>query len=128
MPEDNTISILDKFKLHGREFTSNCDGGMGLHCNLDSHLSKNQYLKLIDYAIKCGTFYFTFNIPNTQCDDCGHIEKIPIKECPICHSKNVTHWTRPVGYLRPTKCFDEYRYKESLMRFYANGKFEIEDD
>ena len=128
LPEDNTISILDKFKLHGREFTSNCDGGMGLHCNLDSHLSKNQYLKLIDYAIKCGTFYFTFNIPNTQCDDCGHIEKIPIKECPICHSKNVTHWTRPVGYLRPTKCFDEYRYKESLMRFYANGKFEIEDD
>ena len=128
LPEDNTISILDKFKLHGREFTSNCDGGMGLHCNLDSHLSKNQYLKLIDYAIKCGTFYFTFNIPNTQCDDCGHIEKIPIKECPICHSKNVTHWTRPVGYLRPTKCFDEYRYKESLMRFYANGKFEIEND
>ena len=128
LPEDNTISIPDKFKLHGREFTSNCDGGMGLHCNLDSHLSKNQYLKLIDYAIKCGTFYFTFNIPNTQCDDCGHIEKIPIKECPICHSKNVTHWTRPVGYLRPTKCFDEYRYKESLMRFYANGKFEIEDD
>ena len=128
LPEDNTISILDKFKLHGREFTSNCDGGMGLHCNLDSHLSKNQYLKLIDYAIKCGTFYFTFNIPNTQCDDCGHIEKIPIKECPICHSKNVTHWTRPVRYLRPTKCFDEYRYKESLMRFYANGKFEIEDD
>ena len=128
LPEDNTISILDKFKLHGREFTSNCDGGMGLHCNLDSHLSKNQYLKLLDYAIKCGTFYFTFNIPNTQCDDCGHIEKIPIKECPICHSKNVTHWTRPVGYLRPTKCFDEYRYKESLMRFYANGKFEIEDD
>ena len=42
--------------------------GSALHCNLEDHLSKEQYLKLIDFAIKNGTNYFTFNIPNSKCE------------------------------------------------------------
>lgn len=97
LADDTQISILDKFKMHGKEFTELCDGGMGLHVNLEEHLSKQQYLNLIDYAIKQGTFYFTFNVPNTECLDCGNIEKIPVKVCPKCGSKNVTQWTRIIG-------------------------------
>jgi ribonucleoside-triphosphate reductase len=112
-------SVLDKFKLHGEEFTGLMDGGVGLHCNLEEHLSKEQYLKLIDFAIERGTSYFTFNIPNTQCDDCGYITKLPVEVCPKCGSKHVTQWTRVIGFLRPIKCFDKYRYVEAMHRTYS---------
>lgn len=116
---DPKTSVLDKFKLHGREFTELLDGGVGLHCNLEEHLTKKQYLKLIDFAIENGTSYFTFNIPNSQCDDCGYISKFPIKECPKCGGKNITWWTRVIGFLRPIKFFDKERYKEAQTRIYS---------
>lgn len=116
---DNT-SVLDKLKLHGKEFTGTLDGGVGCHINLENHLSKEQYLKLIELAVKYKTTYFTFNIPNCQCDDCGHIEKKHFNECPVCNSKNVTDWTRIIGYLRPIKLFDESRKKEATKRVYTS--------
>ena len=93
---DNT-SVLDKFILHGRQTYQYTDGGSAAHINLEDHLSKEQYLKLIDFAIVNGTNYFTFNIPNSKCDDCGYITKHPITECPKCHSKNITQYTRVIG-------------------------------
>ena len=119
------ISVLDRFILQGGEIAKSCSGGQAVHCNLEDHLSKEQYLKLIDFAIAEGTNYFTFNIPNSQCDDCGFITKHPIKECPKCHSKNITQWTRTIGYLRPIKSFDYYRQIEAGNRVYSNGKDEI---
>ena len=119
------ISVLDRFILQGGEIAKSCSGGQAVHCNLEDHLSKEQYLKLIDFAIAEGTNYFTFNIPNSQCDDCGFITKHPIKECPKCHSKNITQWTRTIGYLRPIKSFDYYRQIEAGKRIYSNGKDEI---
>ena len=117
---DENTSVLDKFRLHGREFTELLDGGVGLHCNLEEHLSKEQYLKLIDFAIANGTSYFTFNIPNSECDDCHYISKTPIKVCPKCGSKHITWWTRVIGFLRPIKFFDKERYKEALTRVYSS--------
>ena len=125
LADDNNISIIDKLKLHGKEFTELCDGGMGCHINLQEHLSKEQYLKIIDLAIKYGTFYFTFNVPNTECLDCGHIEKLPIEVCPKCGSKHLTQWVRIIGYLRPIRFFDKYRQIEASTRVYSNGKEEI---
>lgn len=93
---DNT-SVLDKFILHGRQTYQYTDGGSAAHINLEEHLSKEQYLKLIDFAIAEGTSYFTFNIPNSKCEDCGHIVKAPIKECPKCNSKHITWYTRIIG-------------------------------
>ena len=119
------ISVLDRFILQGGEIAKSCSGGQAVHCNLEDHLSKEQYLKLIEFAIAEGTNYFTFNIPNSQCDDCGFITKHPIKECPKCHSKNITQWTRTIGYLRPIKSFDYYRQIEAGNRIYSNGKDEI---
>ena len=90
-------SVLDKFILHGRQTYQFTDGGSAAHINLEDHLSKEQYLKLIDFAIVNGTNYFTFNIPNSKCDDCGYITKHPITECPKCHSENITQYTRVIG-------------------------------
>ena len=118
LASDPNTSIIDRFKLHGREFTGLMDGGVGLHCNLEEHLSKKQYEYLIDYAIKVGCSYFTFNVPNCQCDKCGHIEKHHFNKCPKCGSTETTDWTRIIGYLRPVPKFDKERYKEALTRVY----------
>ncbi len=115
---DPHTSILDKFVLHGGKIANSCSGGQAIHANVDSHLSKEQYLKLIDFAIKQDASYFTFNIPNTECKDCGHIIKKPISECPICKSKNLRYWTRVVGFLRPIDGFDKYRQIEASKRIY----------
>lgn len=118
LASDPNTSILDRFKLHGREFTGTLDGGVGLHCNLEEHLSQKQYEYLINYAIEVGCSYFTFNIPNCQCDKCGHIEKHHFDICSKCGSKETTDWTRIIGYLRPVPKFDKERYKEALTRIY----------
>ena len=118
-------SVLDKFILHGRQTYQYTDGGSAAHINLEDHLSKEQYLKLIDFAIANGTNYFTFNIPNSKCDDCGYITKHPITECPKCHSKNITQYTRVIGYLRPIKSFGKDRQIEAGKRVYSNGKDEV---
>lgn len=112
-------SVLEKFKLQGKDFTSELDGGVGCHINLDSHLSYEQYIKLIDWAILNGTSYFTFNIPNTKCDDCGFITKHNVNECPKCGSKNLTKYTRVIGYLRATKNFSKARQIEESQRVYS---------
>lgn len=118
-------SVLDKFILHGRQTYQYTDGGSAAHINLEDHLSKEQYLKLIDFAIANGTNYFTFNIPNSKCDNCGYITKHPITECPKCHSKNITQYTRVIGYLRPIKSFGKDRQIEASHRTYSDGRSEI---
>lgn len=118
-------SVLDKFILHGRQTYQYTDGGSAAHINLEDHLSKEQYLKLIDFAIANGTNYFTFNIPNSKCDNCGYITKHPITECPKCHSHNITQYTRVIGYLRPIKSFGKDRQIEASHRTYSDGKGEL---
>ena len=121
---DNT-SILDKFILHGHQTYQYTDGGSAAHINLEDHLSKEQYLKLIDFAITNGTNYFTFNIPNSKCEDCGKIIKSPIDTCPCCGSHNITQYTRVIGYLRPTKAFGSDRQQEARNRIYSDGKSQV---
>ena len=114
-------SVLDKFILHGRQTYQYTDGGSAAHINLNEHLSKEQYLKLIDFAIQEGTSYFTFNIPNSKCEDCKHIVKAPIAECPKCGSKDVTWYTRIIGYLRPISSFSKDRQIEAAKRTYSKS-------
>lgn len=118
-------SILDKFILHGYQTYQYTDGGSAAHINLKDHLSKEQYLKLIDFAIANGTNYFTFNIPNSKCEDCGKIIKRPINTCPCCDSHNITQYTRVIGYLRPTKAFGSDRQQEARNRIYSDGKSQV---
>ena len=125
-PWDNT-SVLDKFILHGKQIAPYMDGGQALHCNLDEHLSKEQYLKLIDFAIENGTSYFTFNIPMSECKSCGHIVNAPIKECPKCGSDKIDYWTRIIGYLRPVSAFSKERQIEQKNRVYGKFRDSIPD-
>ena len=116
--EDDSLNIIDKFKLHGAPYIEHLTGGSALHMNLEEHLSKQQYRNLLKVAAKEGCNYFTFNIPNTICNDCGHIDKRYLKECPHCHSRNVDYMTRIIGYLKRVSNFSEARQKEAGRRFY----------
>lgn len=118
--EDESYDIITKMYLQGRAFSGCLDGGSAYHCNLSEHLSKAQYRKLMDIAIKAGCGYFTFNVPNTICNECGHIDKRMLHQCPKCGSKNIDYATRIIGYLkRVFSHFSEARQKEALQRFYA---------
>lgn len=119
--EDTSLTVLDKFKLHGKEYVQYLDGGSALHMNLDEHLSKEQYRNLLRVAAVNGTNYFTFNIPNTICNDCGHIDKRYLKECPKCGSKNVDYATRVIGYLKRISNFSQARQEEASRRFYTHA-------
>lgn len=116
--EDTSLTILDKFKLHGEEYVKYLDGGSALHMNLEEHLTKDQYRNLLKVAATNGTNYFTFNIPNTICNDCGHIDKRYLHECPKCGSKNIDYATRIIGYLKRISNFSEARQKEASKRYY----------
>ena len=116
---DDKISVLDKLKLHNRDVNTYCGGGQACHLHLAEHLSKEQYLKLIDVAVHEGCNYFTFNIPISECLDCGHIVNAPIHECPKCHSKKIDWWVRIIGFLRPLRCYSLPRQIEAGKRVYS---------
>ncbi len=117
--EDDSLTIIDKFKLHGAPYIKHLTGGSALHMNLEEHLSKAQYAQLIKVAAKEGCNYFTFNIPNTLCNECGHIDKRYLHKCPKCGSENIDYLTRIIGYLKRVSNFSQARQKEASRRFYA---------
>lgn len=118
-PNDANISVLDKFKLHGKDYIGDfLDGGAACHVNLENHLSAKQYYRLLNYSAEVGCQYFTFNVPNSECDDCGYITKIPIDKCPKCGSEHINLWERPIGYLSKIKNWSEGRQIEQKTRVY----------
>lgn len=116
--EDDSLNIIDKFKMHGAPYIEHLTGGSALHMNLEEHLTQQQYRNLLRVAAKEGCNYFTFNIPNTICNECGTIDKRHLKECPNCHSRNVDYMTRIIGYLKRVSNFSEPRQQEATRRFY----------
>lgn len=116
--EDTNTDIIEKFRLHGRRFIEHLTGGSALHMNLDEHLSQPQYRQLLRVAAKEGCNYFTFNIPNTLCNDCGHIDKHHLHKCPKCGSTNLDYLTRIIGYLKRVSNFSLDRQKEAGRRYY----------
>ena len=118
-PEDPTLSILDKMKLHGKEYVQYLDGGSALHANLKEHLSQPQYRQLMRVAAKNGCNYFTFNVRNTVCNDCGFISKHTLTVCPHCGSTNLDWLTRVIGYLKRISSFAKPRQDEADIRYYA---------
>ena len=119
--EDDSLNLIDKFRLHGARYIAHLTGGSALHANLEEHLSQAQYRQLLRVAAQEGCNYFTFNIPNTVCNDCGHIDKRYLHECPECHSKNVDYLTRVIGYMKRVSSFSQARQEEASRRHYEKA-------
>lgn len=121
-PNDNSLSVLDKIRMHGSEYIGDwLDGGAAAHINLEEHLSSEQYKKLLKYAANVGCQYFTFNVPNSECETCGYITKNPIKVCPKCGSDKIVLWDRIIGYLTKIKNWSTGRQIEQKTRVYSKG-------
>ena len=120
--EDESLNVIDKFRLHGRRYIEHLTGGSALHMNLEEHLSKEQYRHLLRVAAAEGCNYFTFNIPNTVCNKCGHIDKRYLKECPECHSDDLDYLTRVIGYMKRVSNFSAARQQEAARRYYAKAE------
>lgn len=116
--EDQELSVLDKMILHGQQVVQYLDGGSACHLNLEEHLDKNQYRTLLDVAAKIGCSYLTFNIPNTICNECGHISKHKEAVCEKCGSTNLDYITRVIGYAKRVSKYSEARQKEARRRVY----------
>jgi len=110
---------MDKIQLHGKKYITHLTGGSALHLNLDEHLTKEQYQKVLQFAAIEGCNYLTFNIPNTVCNDCGHIDKRNLKKCPKCNSTNLDYLTRIIGYMKRVSNFSVSRQQEASKRYYA---------
>ena len=117
-PEDDSLSMIDKFKMHGEDYVKYLDGGSALHMNIAEHLSKEQYRALLNTAAHYGTNYFTFNCRNTVCNECGYISKDTLAVCPKCGSHDLDYLTRVIGYLKRISSFSEMRQEEAHHRFY----------
>lgn len=120
-PYDPSLSPLEKIKMHGSEFIGDrLDGGASAHIMLDSHPSYEQYLKIIKYAAEVGCQYLGFNIPNSECLDCGNIVKQPITKCPKCGSAKIVYWDRIIGYMSRIDNWSAPRREEQKTRIYSH--------
>ena len=119
-PYDQNLPFLDRIALHGKNYIGDfLDGGSAAHLNLEEHLTKEQYKKILRYAANIGCQYLTFNVPNSECENCGFITKVPIKECPQCHSKKISLYDRVIGYLVKVKNWSKGRQEEQKKRVYS---------
>lgn len=121
-PNDPSISVLEKFRLHGSNYIGQyLDGGAAAHINLDNHPDYEQCKKLLEYSAKVGCQYFTFNIPNSECRECGYITKHPISKCPKCNSSKIDLYDRVIGYLTKIKNWSSGRQQEQKTRVYSKS-------
>ena len=118
--EDDEVSILDKFEMHGKRFMKYLDGGSAYHCNLAEYPTKEGFKKLLHVAAQEGCEYFCFNILVTCCNDCGYIDKHTRNDCSKCGSKNVDYATRVIGYLTKISAWSKERRAEHERRMYMH--------
>lgn len=118
--EDIETNPIDKFILHGEKYVQYLDGGSALHLNLDEHLEYEQYLQLLRIAAINKTNYWTVNVKNTICNDCGTVDKSTHDRCPKCGSYDIDYATRVIGYLKRVKSFSRNRQTEEHQRHYNN--------
>ena len=118
-PNDPNTSVLEKIRMMGRDYAGDrLDGGQSCHLNLDHHLTKEQYKKLFTYAANVGCNYIGINVPNSECQDCGFITKVPIDKCPRCGSVHIDRFDRIIGYLTRIRNWNEGRQIEQKTRVY----------
>lgn len=127
-PYGNNITVIEKIKLHGAAYIGDyIDGGCACHINLLEHPSKENYKQIMKVVGKAKCNYWTVNVPNSECNECGFITKVPIEECPNCHSEKITLYDRIIGYMTRLTSWSKGRQLEQKKRVYEKKKESYED-
>lgn len=122
--EDEGINHMDKLLMHGESYVKHLDGGSALHLNLEEYLTQEGFKKLLNAAATTGCQYFCTNVKITICNnpECQHISKRTAYECEVCHTDDVDHGTRIIGYLKRISSFSKERQAEHARRHYHTTK------
>ena len=67
----------------------------------------------------------TFNVPNCECNKCGHIEKHRFTTCPECGGTDISEYSRVIGYLTKVSNWSEGRQIEYKTRVHLDAKDDI---
>lgn len=121
--EDSEITIIDKMRLYEADISKFLSGGSAVHLNLEELADAESFYKLMCIAARFGVPYWTTNVMITCCEnkECGYINKNTESHCVKCGSKNVSHATRIIGYLKKINSWAKPRVVESQKRFYVKA-------
>lgn len=117
---EDDLDIFDKFSMYSKDVLDSLDGGSAVHLNLQEIPNQGTWEKIVDHATKVGCNYWTYNVKSTCCEEkqCGYINKETKDHCTKCGSKNITHATRIIGYLKKITSFSNDRQIEEGLRKY----------
>lgn len=124
-PPADDGSPMDQVELHS-EMQSYASGGSIYHMNLTEKMPSKKKCKFIKSMFNNFPLrYVTLTPMLSICQDCGSKTIGKKVECPICGSKDISVWSRVVGYFRPAvrKNLSE-DLKTYDHRFWMNGRFE----
>lgn len=111
--EDKTI--FERLAIAGK-YDQLLTGGSIVHLNVDGDTTYQQNLKLIEYAVKCGTEHFAINKCYTICNDCGEVIKYKTDKCEKCGSTNLDYVLRIIGYFVRVSAFGKVRREWEFPR------------
>lgn len=101
-------TIKEKFTIEGK-YDSYLDGGQICHIQIGSDITPSQAKQIIMQSVEAGCEHFALNAVYSRCKDCGEVEKARWEECPHCHSHNVEHLSRVVGFFVVMESVNETR-------------------
>jgi ribonucleoside-triphosphate reductase len=120
--EENLLRQVDV----ASHFQSYASGGSILHIFTGEEMTPEQQERLIRGIIENFPVQYITKTPFlTVCNKCGHKAVGRRAECPKCSSKDVTLWSRPIGYFRPVMRGNVSKdFKKADNLFWLSGRVE----
>ena len=118
VPVTTEIGPFDKIDIES-ELTGYSSAGCITYVEIDDQCTNNLTAleQIIDYAMEKGVPYFSVNLPNDYCIDCGTEILEGQEECPKCGSKNIQKIRRVTGYLTNMKNCNKGKVDEISKRY-----------
>jgi len=120
--EQNLLNQVDV----ASHFQSYASGGSILHLFTGEEMTAEEQERLIRGIIENFPVQYLTKTPFlTVCNTCGHKTVGRKNECERCGSKDVTLWSRPIGYFRPVMRGNVSKdFKDADNLFWLSGRIE----
>ena len=115
VPTWEKATIKEKFTTEGK-YDMYLNGGSVCHIQIGSDITSSQAKQIICESVKAGCEHFALNAVYSRCKECGEVQKARWEECPHCHSKNVEHLSRVVGFFVVMENVNKTRRENDWMK------------